>query len=124
RVPRGPESSAIPQEGNDDEALGGPADSRVVLARGPGDRVGDLGVLLHGIPGHRHGRGRRRRRLGTTWSVMGANHSQEGKTMTKLWAVLVILVSFLLVAAVIESGTSGYFSTVFGPIGTAGGGGG
>ena len=44
--------------------------------------------------------------------------------MMKLWAVLVILVSFLLVAPVIESGTSGYSSTIFQAIGTAEGGGG
>jgi len=43
--------------------------------------------------------------------------------MTKLWAVLVILVSFLLVAPVIESGTS-ESSTIFQTIGTAEGGGG
>ena len=49
---------------------------------------------------------------------------REGKVMTKLWAVLLILVSFLLVAPVIESGTSGYSSTVFQAIGTAEGGGG
>jgi hypothetical protein len=55
---------------------------------------------------------------------MASNHSQETKAMTKVWAVLVILVSFLLVAPVIESGTSGYSSTVFQAIGTAEGGGG
>jgi hypothetical protein len=55
---------------------------------------------------------------------MGSNHSQETKAMTKIWAVLLILVSFLLVAPVIESGTSGYSSTVFQAIGTAEGGGG
>jgi len=43
--------------------------------------------------------------------------------MTKLWAVIVILVSFLFVAPVIESGTS-ESSTVFQSIGTAEGGGG
>lgn len=43
--------------------------------------------------------------------------------MAKLWAVLMILVSFLLVAPVIESGTS-ESSTIFQGIGTADGGGG
>jgi hypothetical protein len=43
--------------------------------------------------------------------------------MTKLWAVLLILVSFLLVAPVIESGTS-ESSMIFQTIGTAEGGGG
>ncbi len=46
-----------------------------------------------------------------------------GSAMTKLWAVLLILVSFLLVAPVIESGTS-ESSTIFQTIGTAEGGGG
>ena len=41
--------------------------------------------------------------------------------MIKLWAVLVILASFLLVAPVIESGTSGS-SQMFQAIGTAEGG--
>ncbi len=41
--------------------------------------------------------------------------------MTKLWAVLVILVSFLLVAPVLESGTS-ESSMIFQAIGTAEGG--
>ena len=41
--------------------------------------------------------------------------------MTKVWAVLVILVSFLLVAPVIESGTS-ESSMLFQAIGTAEGG--
>ena len=45
------------------------------------------------------------------------------RAMTKLWAVIVILVSFLFVAPVIESGTS-ESSTVFQSIGTAEGGGG
>jgi hypothetical protein len=43
--------------------------------------------------------------------------------MTKLWAALFILVSFLLVAPVIESGTS-ESSMIFQAIGTAEGGGG
>ncbi len=43
--------------------------------------------------------------------------------MTKLWAVLLIVVSFLLVAPVIESGTS-ESSAIFQAIGTAEGGGG
>ncbi len=43
--------------------------------------------------------------------------------MAKLWAVLMILASFLLVAPVIESGTS-ESSTIFQGIGTAEGGGG
>jgi hypothetical protein len=42
--------------------------------------------------------------------------------MAKVWAVLVILASFLLAAPVIESGTSG--STVFQAISTAEGSGG
>ena len=41
--------------------------------------------------------------------------------MTKVWAVLVILMSFLLVAPVIESGTS-ESSVIFQAIGTAEGG--
>ena len=41
--------------------------------------------------------------------------------MTKVWAVLVVLVSFLLVAPVIESGTS-ESSVIFQAIGTAEGG--
>ena len=43
--------------------------------------------------------------------------------MTKLWVALLILVSFLFVAPVIESGTS-ESSTIFQTIGTADGGGG
>lgn len=43
--------------------------------------------------------------------------------MTKFWAVLLILASFLLVAPVIESGTSGS-TQFFQAIGTADGGGG
>ncbi len=43
--------------------------------------------------------------------------------MTKLWAVLLIIASFLLVAPVIESGTT-ESSQVFQAIGTAEGGGG
>ena len=43
--------------------------------------------------------------------------------MKKLWTVLAILVSFLLVAPVIESGTS-ESSGIFQAIGTAEGGGG
>src|SRR6059036_1133897 len=53
---------------SDDKGMGGPGDPRVVLARGPGDRVGNLRLLLHRLPGHRHGRGRRRRRLGRSWT--------------------------------------------------------
>jgi hypothetical protein len=43
--------------------------------------------------------------------------------MTKLWVALLILVSFLFVAPVIESGTS-ESSTIFQTFGTADGGGG
>ena len=43
--------------------------------------------------------------------------------MSKLWAVLAIIVSFLLVAPIIESGTS-ESSGIFQAIGTADGGGG
>ncbi|HYB43127.1 MAG TPA: hypothetical protein VEL75_15215 [Candidatus Methylomirabilis sp.] len=43
--------------------------------------------------------------------------------MAKFWAVLLVLVSFLLVAPVIESGTS-ESSGIFQAIGTAEGGGG
>jgi hypothetical protein len=43
--------------------------------------------------------------------------------MVKLWAVLLVLASFLLVAPVIESGTSNS-TQVFQAIGTAEGGGG
>lgn len=43
--------------------------------------------------------------------------------MTKFWAVLLILASFLLVAPVIESGTSGS-TKMFVAIGNATGGGG
>jgi hypothetical protein len=43
--------------------------------------------------------------------------------MAKLWAILLILVSFLFVAPVIESGTS-ESSVLFQAIGTAEGGGG
>jgi hypothetical protein len=43
--------------------------------------------------------------------------------MTKVWAVLMLLASFLLVAPVIESHTS-ESSTIFQGIGTAEGGGG
>jgi hypothetical protein len=43
--------------------------------------------------------------------------------MVKVWAVLVVLVSLLFVAPVIESGTS-ESSTIFQSIGTAEGGGG
>jgi hypothetical protein len=42
--------------------------------------------------------------------------------MTKVWAVLLVLASFLLVAPIIESGTSGS-TQVFQAIGTADGGG-
>jgi len=56
--------------------------------------------------------------------VQARNLSRRGeRAMTKLWAVIVILVSFLFVAPVIESGTS-ESSTVFQSIGTAEGGGG
>jgi hypothetical protein len=41
--------------------------------------------------------------------------------MAKLWAILAVIVSFLLVAPVIESGTSGS-SQLFQAIGTADGG--
>jgi hypothetical protein len=47
--------------------------------------------------------------------------TQEERAMTKLWAVLLILASFLLVAPVIESGTS-ESTEVFQAIGTADGG--
>jgi hypothetical protein len=47
---------------------------------------------------------------------------KEESVMAKTWAVLLILASFLLVAPVIESGTSG--SQVFQAIGTADDGGG
>ena len=43
--------------------------------------------------------------------------------MTRIWAVLLVLASFLLVAPVIESGTS-ESSQMFQAIGTADGGGG
>ena len=43
--------------------------------------------------------------------------------MTRIWAVLLVLASFLLVAPVIESGTS-EATQVFQAIGTADGGGG
>ena len=43
--------------------------------------------------------------------------------MTKLWAILLILASFLFVAPVVESGTS-ESSMIFQAIGTAEGGGG
>src|SRR5712691_10839658 len=56
--------------GDDDEALGYPSDPRVVLARSPGDRIGDLGIVRD-IPGHRHGRGRRRGRLVGNIPVIG-----------------------------------------------------
>ncbi len=49
------------------------------------------------------------------------NSFGEERTMTKLWAVLLILASFLLVAPVIESGTS-ESTEVFQAIGTADGG--
>ena len=42
--------------------------------------------------------------------------------MTKIWAALLMLVSMLLAAPVIESGTTG-FTQVFQAIGTAEGGG-
>jgi hypothetical protein len=48
---------------------------------------------------------------------------KEESVMAKTWAVLLILASFLLVAPVIESGTSGS-TQVFQAIGTADGGGG
>jgi hypothetical protein len=48
---------------------------------------------------------------------------KEESVMARTWAVLLILASFLLVAPVIESGTSG-FTQVFQAIGTAEGGGG
>jgi hypothetical protein len=47
---------------------------------------------------------------------------EEESAMTKTWAVLVMLVSFLLAAPVIESGTSGS-TQMFQAIGTAEGGG-
>lgn len=46
-----------------------------------------------------------------------------GRAMTKFWAVLLVLASFLLVAPVIESGTS-ESTQVFQAIGTAESGGG
>jgi hypothetical protein len=48
---------------------------------------------------------------------------KEESVMAKTWAVLLILASFLLVAPVIESGTSGT-TQFFQAIGTAEGGGG
>jgi hypothetical protein len=57
--------------------------------------------------------------------VQGRNLSRRRgeSAMTKFWAVLLILASFLFVAPVIESGTS-ESSTIFQSIGTAEGGGG
>lgn len=49
------------------------------------------------------------------------NLLEEERAMTKLWAVLLILASFLLVAPVIESGTS-ESTEFFQAIGTADGG--
>jgi hypothetical protein len=43
--------------------------------------------------------------------------------MLKIWAALLLIVSFLLVAPVVESGTSSY-TQLFQAIGTADGGGG
>lgn len=50
------------------------------------------------------------------------NVSEEERAMTKLWAVMLILASFVLVAPVIESGTS-ESTQVFQAIGTADAGG-
>ncbi|MBI3636979.1 MAG: hypothetical protein HY216_12345 [Candidatus Rokubacteria bacterium] len=44
--------------------------------------------------------------------------------MAKLWAVLIVLASFVLAAPIIESGTLGTDSQFFQAIGTADGGGG
>jgi hypothetical protein len=51
------------------------------------------------------------------------HQTQEEKKMTKLWAVLLVLVSLLLAAPVLESGTS-ESSQVFQAVGNAEGGGG
>src|ERR1700730_13059856 len=60
----GPSSQSVTPKRRErhDEALGCATDSCYVLVRGSGDRVGNLGIL-HDIPDHRDGRGRRRRRL-------------------------------------------------------------
>jgi hypothetical protein len=50
------------------------------------------------------------------------NASREEIDMTKLWAIIAILASFVLVAPVVESGTSN--SLLFVAVGNADGGGG
>lgn len=55
--------------------------------------------------------------------MVGATNRRKGDTsMTKLFAVVLALASLLLVAPVIESGTSS--SQLFGAVGNADGGGG
>jgi len=56
-------------------------------------------------------------------TVRAAIKPQEESVMAKIWAVLLVLASFLLAAPVIESGTSGS-TQFFQAIGTADGGGG
>lgn len=54
--------------------------------------------------------------------VPGQNSCQEeGRVMAKLWAIVLIIASFLLVAPVLESGTSSS-TQYFQAIGTAEGG--
>ena len=67
---------------------------------------------------------RRRRRLAHAATHGRATHHIERRhAMTKLWAVLLVLASLLLVAPVLESGTS-ESSQIFQSVGNAEGGGG
>jgi hypothetical protein len=57
------------------------------------------------------------------WEGADPQTAEREQTMMKLWAVLLVLASFVLVAPVVESGTSGSLN-LFVAVGNADGGGG